>query len=111
MMKIKLTNKAVKENFDNLRAEGYCGMQFLLRGCTPVAYTAGIYGWNYDVYEVHGITICTGYRNMPGIRMEHVKEYEHKARRIWEDYRRPYEERSAAVAELLHELCVRNGGY
>jgi hypothetical protein len=31
----------------------------------PVAYSAGTYGWNFDVYEVGGVAICTGYRGMP----------------------------------------------
>lgn len=65
-MKYKTTRKSVVENSTNIIAIGYCGADHLLRGIEPRAYTCGVYGWNFDVYEVHGLTICTGYRGMPG---------------------------------------------
>lgn len=111
MMKIKLTNKTVKSAFRNIRRAGYCELQHLLRGTQPVAYTCGIYGWNYDVYEVHGITICTGYRNMPGVSLIETSEFEEAARNIWEDYNRPWDERQKEVYELLENFCKINGGY
>lgn len=94
-----------------LKKCGYCEMQTLLRYHEPVAYTAGIYGWNFDVYEVYGLTICTGYRGMPGKIMDGVKEYESKATEIIGDYKRSYQEWKDAVEELLRELCVKNGGH
>lgn len=111
MMKIKLTNKQVKAAFYNIRCAGYCELQHLLRGTQPVAYTCGIYGWNYDVYEVHGITICTGYRNMPGTRLIETSKFEEAARNIWEDYNRPWDERQKEVYKLLENFCKINGGY
>lgn len=46
-------------------ALGYCELHLL--GCAdPEAYTAGVYGWNFDVYRLGGLTICTGYRGMIG---------------------------------------------
>ena len=64
-MKYKTTTKAVKEGYRHIISVGYCALQNLLRGEYPVAYTAGVYGWNYDVYEIDGVAICTGYRGMP----------------------------------------------
>lgn len=110
-MKYKTTTKALRAGSCNLRCAGYCDLSYLLRGHEPIAYTCGVYGWNYDVYEVYGLTICTGYRGMPGKRLESIVEYEKKADAIWCDYNKPYEERREEVEKFLHEFCKANGGY
>lgn len=67
--KYRTTAKAIR---DAMRAGtptvalGYCELQCLLGCADPEAYTAGIYGWNFDVYRIGGLTICTGYRGMIG---------------------------------------------
>lgn len=56
---------------------------------------------------------CTGYRNMPGSRLEGIREYEEKARAIindWETYKGNYEAKKEAVEKLLQEFCLKNGG-
>lgn len=113
-MKYKTTIKAIRESAVNPRSANYCDLQNLLRCHNPNAYTSGVYGWNFDVYNVYGVTICTGYRGMPGKRLEHIVEYENKANNIW--YGKAgkdmiYEEKREAVEELLHEFCKANGGY
>ena len=41
----------------------YCDMQDALKWCEPNFYTAGVYGWNADVYVIDRDTvIVTGYR-------------------------------------------------
>ena len=100
-MKFKVTNKQVKEQFTNIKSTGYCGLVHLLTGVEPIAYTCGIYGWNYDIYTVHGLTICTGYRNMPGEKLQQVSEYEQKAREIMNNYDISYDERKRKINELL----------
>lgn len=65
-MKYKTTRKAVVADSPRLVSVGYCDLSALLRYHSPVAYTCGVYGWNFDVYEVYGLTICTGYRGLPG---------------------------------------------
>lgn len=106
-MKYKTTRKAIISSTSEnaLVCAGYCDLSHLLRGHEPQAYTAGVYGWNYDVYYVHGLTICTGYRNMPGRRAANIHEYESRARAIWEDYNRPYDERAAEVESMLKAFC------
>ena len=78
-----------------------------------MAYTCGVYGWNFNVYEVYGLTICTGYRGMVGPRLEGIREYEKKAEELlsWKNKVMTYEEKREAVEELLHEFCKANGGY
>ena len=101
-MKYKTTTKAVKNGCINVKYAGYCKLQHLLKNHEPNAYTCGIYGWNFDVYEVYGVTICTGYSGMPGTRLQGVKEYEQKAR---------VAETPERVEQLLKEFCKLNGGY
>lgn len=55
---------------------GYCVGQSLLRDIEPDYYTAGIYGWNFDVYQIAGLTICTGYRGMIGAKAVKTAKYE-----------------------------------
>lgn len=110
-MKYKTTAKALRENACNLRSAGYCDLQNLLRAHGANAYTSGVNGWNFDVYEVYGLTICTGYRGMPGKRLDGIAEYEKKAGDIWYDYNKSYDERCEEVEQLLHEFCKENGGH
>ena len=106
-MKVKTTRRSIVETTapNNLICVGYCELQTLLRNHSPIAYTCGVYGWNFDVYDVYGKTICTGYRGMPGHRPNNPTEFEKMARTIMDDYKRNYEERSAEVEDLLWEFC------
>lgn len=110
MMKVKTTKRAIVNSSTNIRRVGYCDLNYLLTNHEPSAYTSGIYGWNFDVYNVHGVTLCTGYRNMPGESCKEVKEYEAKAQKIMSDYRKPYDKRRKAVEKLLIKFCELNGG-
>lgn len=115
-MKIKTTRKAIVNGSVNVRCAGYCDLSSLLYNHSPVAYTCGVYGWNFDVYEVYGVTICTGYRNMPGKRLDGIREYEEKAKAILFDYENykgvdGYERKKQEIETLLQEFCKLNGGY
>ena len=111
-MKYRTTRKAIINGCINIKSVGYCDLCHLLRNHEPNAYTCGVYGWNFDVYEVYGVTICTGYRGMPGERAKGTEEYEKKARDIWAwENKMSYEEKREAVEKLLKEFCESNGGY
>ena len=110
-MKYKTTTKALRAYATNLKSAGYCELQYLLNGVEPSAYTCGVYGWNFDVYHIHGLTICTGYRGMPGERLQDCTKYERAASEILSNYKIPYDERRERVAALLKEFCILNGGY
>ena len=110
-MKFKTTAKAIRNGYGKKIAISYCGAQHLLWNHAPIAYTCGVYGWNFDVYEVYGVTICTGYRNMPGARCDKIREYNEKARKILSyENPMPYEKKRAKVEKLLKEFCKLNGG-
>ena len=49
--------------YRNVIKVGYCDMQDALNWCEPNFYTAGLFGWNADVYVIDCDTvIVTGYR-------------------------------------------------
>lgn len=83
-MKYRTTQKALREYGYNVVCCGYCDLQTLLNYRSPDAYTCGVYGWNFDVYELDNLTICTGYRGMVGktIPYEIVRKYEKQAEKI-----------------------------
>lgn len=100
-MKIKTTRKAVVNSADTIISACYCELQFLLSNHSPIAYTSGIYGWDFDVYSVYGVTICTGYRNMPGTRRTNTREFEQKAREVHANRNMSYEDRCKEIEKLL----------
>ena len=55
---------------------------FHLAGVEPFAYTCGVYGWNFDAYNVGGVLLCSGYRNMIGPRLDIARKFEERARKI-----------------------------
>ena len=107
-MKFKTTRKAIVSGSNNIICAGYCDLSYLLHNHSPIAYTSGAYGWNFDVYEIDGVTICTGYRGMPGRRANNVREYEDKARQImsWENAI-SYAEKCDQVENLLREFIAQ----
>lgn len=100
-MKYKTTRKSIVNSYANIKCAGFCDLQYLLQNHSPVAYTCGVYGWNFDVYDVYGVAICTGYRGMPGERLQGIEEYEQKARTVGTPER---------VERILQEFCILNGG-
>ena len=49
--------------YRNVIKVGYCDLQDALEWREPNFYTAGVYGWNSDVYVIdHDTVIVTGYR-------------------------------------------------
>lgn len=67
-MKFKTTRKAIQDGYHRILSVGYCELQHLLKYQSPVAYSAGVYGWNADYYIVEGVLIATGYRSLPNSR-------------------------------------------
>lgn len=106
-MKFKTTRKEIVNNYSNIRAVGYCDLYYLLSFKNPSAYTCGVYGWNFDVYALDGLTICTGYRNMPGKAAQGVKEYNEKAKETL-DSRKSWKEKEEEIGKLLQKFCELN---
>lgn len=61
-MKMKVTKKSVLGAFGSVYRIPYCDCYQLFRSLDCYMYTAGMYGWNCDVYNIGGAAITTGYR-------------------------------------------------
>ena len=87
---------------------GYCDLQYLLRRSNKVGYNSGVYGWNYDVFSLDNdnIAICTGYRGMPGSRIDYkiVDKYEKKAEALFKDWSIKYEEQQEKLKKLVKKF-------
>lgn len=69
MKKIKVTQKYIKQNFDNIILVHNEQLQFLLYEKEPAFYNAGKDGWHFDVYVINENTcICTGYNPIGNIK-------------------------------------------
>lgn len=65
-MRQELTRQDVLRMYDNVYTCGYCGLQEIERELKCVGYNSGIYGWNWNAYEIDDNTVLvTGYRNLP----------------------------------------------
>lgn len=102
-MEIRVTRKYILETYPNIRYAMFGALQYLLQYHEPFAYTAGIYGVNFEVYYVYGVTICIGYRNMPGKRLNDIEVYEQKAKNATGSRER--------VECVLMQFCKLNGGF
>ena len=113
-MKLKITKKQLNQIYYYVIRGGYCEFQNILN--TPKAkekyYNFGVYGWNWDAYEIEAsngcmVCICTGYRDMTGKRIEGLEKFEKKAIKIWDfnDRTKTYEQRQKAHNKLLKQFA------
>lgn len=82
MMKERTTMKHIKQNYEKIIKVGYCGLQNFLKHETPKYYTAGVYGWNADIYVFGDIALVTGYRPFGNIKIgsEIIERIEEKSK-------------------------------
>lgn len=107
-MKFKTTKKELINGIPSnyLFSCGFCSMQNLLYYENPIAYTCGVYGWNFDVFKIDNYYITTGYRGMIGKPIKNLTIYETQAEKIINDRNLTYEEKKEKVTELLHK-CIK----
>lgn len=101
-MKAKRTMRDIKSQYPTIIQVSYCDAQNMLSMDDPAAYTAGVYGWNADIYPItSGVAICTGYRPFGNIKpdRETVSRYEKRAQEMRRDLWNAEE-----LAERLHSL-------
>lgn len=82
-MKFRTTQKDIKNSYYNVLSIGYADLGYLLQHRDPEAYTAGVYGWNADIYGIGNTAIVTGYRPF-GKHIDYtiVRKYNEKAKKI-----------------------------
>ena len=109
-MKFKTTKKEMKQNYHRIIGIGYCDAYYLLRYEEPIAYSAGVYGWACDYYDIDGVLISTGYSHLDNKNTyadyEIIKEYNNKAREI-ENNNQNYDTRKEQINELLSEFITK----
>lgn len=104
-MAFKVTRTSIQANYSNIYYVGYCEMYHLLGAFRKVGFTSGIYGWNYNVYEIDIDTcVLTGYRGMFGKRIpsEKYSKLETKAKTIYCDRNNnlSYDKRQAKIRKM-----------
>ena len=106
MLKMKITNKTIKNSYREVYAAGYCELWYLLKCIEPRYYTSGVYGWNADIYEYdYNSIISTGYRSTgKRIDVNLCREYNKKAREIWDNFNLKYEEQKEQCQKLLDDF-------
>ena len=104
-MKLQTTKKQIRQHFNTILSIGYCDAQYLLDCKTPFAYSAGVYGWSCDYYQIGSVCISTGYSTI-GTRVNYalLRELEGKAMLIKNDYKLSYSDREQQLNELLQQL-------
>ena len=109
-MKTQITLKQLKQMFSKRIAIGYCDASNLLKFEEPIAYTAGVYGWNNDIYAIDGCAIVTGYRNLCGninYNRSRVRDYDEKAYEIICDNSIDWETKKSKVKTLLDSFIMQ----
>lgn len=104
-MKFRTTQKEIKNGYGYIFSIPYCDAWHLLKGQDPEAYTAGVYGWNADIYSHGGVAIVTGYRPFgKATPRELLKKYEEKAKKIYNNNNYKYDTRVNKINKLLDEF-------
>lgn len=90
-MKIKTTTKQLKEFYgvkNAINISAFCQLRNLLdvAGVYPFAYTAGVYGWNFDAYDLDGVLLIYGDRGGFGKVAAYDDKIENKAREMVQKY-------------------------
>ena len=113
-MKFRTTRAEIKKWHSHVYYCGYCDLQNLFRHREADAYTCGVYGWNFDLYDIDGVAITTGYRGMIGERIpsELIRKYESKAKKAIEkanfDYKKTKSALDRLIAKFIEELTREN---
>ena len=104
-MKLQTTKKQIRQNFNTVLSIGYCDAQYLLSCKNPFAYSAGVYGWSCDYYQIGAVCISTGYSPIgTPVNYSLLRELEGKAELIKNDYKLSCSDREQQLNELLKQL-------
>ena len=105
-MKIQTTYKAIREEYGKkILSVDYCDLQYLLRYENPFAYSAGVYGWNCDYYDIGGVCISTGYRPIgKHVPYELVRRFEKQAEEWVMNWNVDSEVKKTRLANLVEDF-------
>ena len=112
-MKKEATKNTIKRNYSNIINVGYTNLENLLYLDDAKYYNHGVYGWNWDAYELDENTcLITGYRNTLGdnIDREYTQIIDNKAREILNNSD-DYDDEKQQLDELKQELLKHYKDY
>lgn len=105
-MKVRVTKKTIKENYNIIIGAGYCQAQTLLTFEQPRYYSSNVYGWACDYYHINDmVIISTGYDYIDNTKGEHnniIKEAEKKAQKIYHDNEFSWLQKKKKITKLLN---------
>lgn len=105
-MKQKATRKTIKNKYTNIIKVPYANLQHFLKWETVKYYNLGVYGWNWDCFELdYNTCIITGYRNTLGtdIDSNYIREINKKAKEILNKFT-TFDEKNQKLDELKQEF-------
>ena len=106
MIKMKITKKEGKENYNNIITISYSEGQYLLSGKQACYYSTRVEGWACDYYEIDNNTIIsTGYAPIDTKLCDYklTRKYDDKARKIYCNYDIDYNKRIKKIDKLLQQ--------
>lgn len=104
-MKLQTSKKQVLKRFYKVISIPYCEAQNLLNFHSPFAYSAGIYGWSCDYYQIGNVCISTGYSPVgTPVNYDLLRELELKAEKLRGDCSIEYSDLCKQLDELITEL-------
>lgn len=119
-MYTRITRNMINREYDkntNVFTFSYCEIQYILStlNVKKSGYNCGLYGWNYDVYELEykGIKIClvTGYRPYNARRLNYkiVAKYDSKCLEyaMERDYKRAKATANSFIRILYKEVIKK----
>ncbi len=105
MKKYRVSKKEIKATNNTVLKVPYCELQNLLAYSEPFAYSAGVYGWACDYYDIGGAVISTGYAPIgETVPYNLLDRYERAAEEVRAE-RLTYEERRDRLNTLITALC------
>ena len=105
-MKIKTTQKEIKNRFKKIVCVGYADLQHLLSYESPICYTIRREGWASDIYIFDDIAISTGYAPFGNIKVKYdiLRKYDITARKIVENWDIKHDTKVKKVNKLLKKF-------
>lgn len=101
----KITAKEVKRTHSKVYQFGYGELHNLLSFRKPYAYTAGVYGWNADIYSYASTALTVGYRPIGGkVNPAIYKPFETMAGLVIADKTLSLDEKREKVNNLLDKF-------
>lgn len=102
-MKNRITRNDIK-TFNTRLSIPYATLQSLLSYIEPIGYNSGVYGWNFDCYDINGVLLMTGYRTIgQTVDRSIIKKYEKQAD-LLDSQNISYEDRKKEALKLLNDF-------